>query len=169
MTDQAIDYALRPTAILDHEDIEQPIRNALAEDRMHATADLPGLTLRLDYCTYADGTPLWDAPLNGASGMVIARRADGHTIEISADGQDWDGLTAALLDLMGDWDEQVALALTEARAAARKVNRLKEELRAAQATERAASVRAVRLGETAYRVAKTTGRSQVAIGTWVKK
>lgn len=168
MTDLPLDLDLMPGTICDRDDIEPKIREALTDTPAHTTVELPGVTLTLDFCSYPDGTPIWDAPLNGKIGGVRATRADGEVLDLTIDGQTWDTLTDDLLSFMEGWPAMVGSRLTVARDAAKRRNRLEDELNLARAAEREAVIAAHRAGATGYRLAKITGVSQQTIGRWVR-
>lgn len=168
MTDLPLDLDLMPNTICDRDDIEPKIREALTSAPAHTTVELPGVTLTLDYCSYPDGTPIWDAPLNGKLGKVRATRADGEVLDLPIDGQTWDELTDALAAFMEGWPAMVGSRLTVARDAAKRRKRLEDELNLAKAAERDAVIAARRAGATGYRLAKITGVSQQTIGRWVR-
>lgn len=168
MTDLPLDLDLMPDTICDREDIEPKIRKSLADAPAHTTVDLPGVTLTLDYCSYPDGTPIWDAPLNGKLGSVRATRADGEVLDLPIDGQTWDELTDALTTFVEGWPAMVGSRLTVARDAAKRRKRLEDELALAQQAAREAVITAHQAGATGYRLAKITGVSQPTIGRWVR-
>lgn len=167
MTDKHLDTDLMPDVIRDRADIEQPIRDALADAPDHASVDLPGMRLDLDYCCYPDGTPIWDKPLNGKAGGVRATRADGEVIELTIDGQSWDTLTTDLLTFMDGWSAEVGSLLTELRITASRRKRIEEELQRVKAEERRQVVAAVHAGATRYRAAKVSGLSKMTVGRWM--
>ncbi|WP_147592774.1 hypothetical protein [Corynebacterium provencense] len=169
MTDLPLDLDLMPDTIADRSDVEPKIRSALADAPAHTTVDLPGVTLTLDFCAYPDGTPIWDAPLNGKTGGVRATRADGEVLDLTIDGQTWDELADALVTFMEEWPAILGSRLTVARDAARRRKRLANELKQAKHAERDAVIAAHKAGSTAYRLAKITGMSQATIGTWTRK
>lgn len=168
MTDQPLDLDLMPDTICDRTDVEPKIREALADAPAHTTVDLPGLTLTMDYCSYPDGTPIWDRPLAGKIGGVRATRADGEVLDLPIDGQTWDQLTTGLVDFMDEWPAMVGSRLTVARDAAKRRKQIEGELNLARADEREAVIAAHRAGATGYRLAKITGVSQPTIGRWVR-
>lgn len=168
MTDLPLDLDLMPNTICDRDDIEPKIREALADAPAHTTVDLPGVTLTLDYCSYPDGTPIWDAPLRGKLGSVRATRADGEVLDLPIDGRTWDDLTDTLVIFMEKWPAMVGSCLTVARDAAKRRKRLEDELNLARTSEREAVIAAHRAGATGYRLAKLTGVSQPTIGRWVR-
>lgn len=167
MTDMPIDLDLMPETIADRDDIEPKIREALHDSPAHTTIGLPGLTLTLDWCAYPDGTPIWDAPLNGKIGGVRATRADGEVLDLDLDGRDWDDLTTRLVDFMEDWPAMVGARLTVARLASQRRKKLEDELNLAKHAERKAVVAAVRAGTTQYRTAQVTGVSKMTVGRMV--
>ena len=168
MTDLPLDLDLIPATICDRDDIEPKICEALADAPAHTTVDLPGVTLTLDYCSYPDGTPIWDAPLNGKLGSVRATRADGEVLDLPIDGQTWDELADALATFMEGWPAMVGSRLTIARDAAKRRKRLEDELALAKQSEREAVIAAHQAGATGYRLAKITGVSQPTIGRGVR-
>lgn len=168
MTDLPLDLDLMPDTICDRDDIEPKIREALTDAPAHTTVGLPGVTLTLNYCSYPDGTPIWDAPLNGKLGKVRATRADGEVLDLPIDGQAWDELTDDLVAYMEGWPAMVGSRLTAARDAARRRKHLEDELNLARAAEREAVIAAHQAGATGYRLAKITGVSQQTIGRWVR-
>ncbi len=168
MTDMPLDLDLMPDTITDLDDVEPKIREALQDAPAHTSVELPGVRLDLDYCSYPDGTPIWDSPLAGKIGGVRATRADGEVLDLTIDGQTWDTLTADLLSFMEEWPAILGSALTVARDAANRRKRLADELNLARAAEREAVIAAHRAGATGYRLAKLTGMSQQTIGTWVR-
>lgn len=169
MTDMPLDLDLMPDTIADRDDIESKIREALADAPAHTTVDLPGLTLTLDFCAYPDGTPIWDAPLNGKTGGVRATRADGEVLDLTIDGQTWDELADALVTFMEDWPATLGSRLTIVRDAARRRKRLANELNLAKAAEREAVVAARAAGATGYKLSKITGLGQTTISRWTRE
>lgn len=154
------------------EDWEPMIREALqdADQPRHVTITHPAITLRLDQCVYADGTPVWDHPLVGASGTVTATRADGQETTISLeDGHGWEEIADLLDEVMDGWAEKVMQALSELADTEQQVVRMEADLRRLK-SERAEQARyAARLGVTQYRIAEVVGRSQTSVSGWLGK
>lgn len=166
MTDNITLYQdFLPRYSTEREDVEPAIREALAEDWLHAIVEMDGFTLYLDHCAFDDGTPRWDYPDKPGS-EIRAVRADGEKTTIYLDkGEGWDDLCARLAEFMDGWDTLIMETLSEARHYARKVDAAKKALEEARARQRWAVKAAVQAGSTMYKVSKVTGRSRPAIST----
>ena len=152
----------------EREDVEPAIREALAQDWLHAIVKMDGFTLYLDHCAFNDGTPRWDYPDKPGS-EIRAIRADGEKDTIHLDkGEGWDELCARLAEFMDGWDTLVMETLSEAQHYAHKVDQAQKALDDARTQQRWAVKAAVQAGSTKYRVAQVTGRSRPAIADMTK-
>lgn len=152
----------------DRDEIEPAVRAALKADHKHATAQLNGISITLDYCAYLDGTPLLDKPLAGSLGAVILTRADGETIELPVDGMTWEALADEVEGLLDGWDGAVMEALSDAYAAMRKIEKLQGEIMLLERDRNRSIKRARELGISQYSVAKQLGKPQPTIARWSK-
>lgn len=166
MTDHIVLYQdFLPRFSTEREDVEPAIREALAQDWLHAIVKMNGYTLYLDHCAFDDGTPRWDYPDKPGS-EIRAVRADGEKITIHLEkGEGWDTLSEHLADFMDGWDTLIMETMSEAKHYARKVDEAQKALDEARARQRWAVKAAVQAGSTKYRVAQVTGRSRPAIAT----
>lgn len=169
MTDHIVLYQdFLPHFSTEREDVEPAIREALAQDWLHAIVKMDGFTLYLDHCAFNDGTPRWDYPDKPGS-EIRAIRADGEKATIRLDkGEGWDQLTERLADFMDGWDTLVMETLSEAQHYAHKVDQAQKALDEARTQQRWAVKAAVQAGSTMYKVAKATGRSRPAIADMTK-
>ena len=155
---------------LDHEDVEPTIRTALdGATSTTVECELPPLTLTLEWCTRGDGTPMWDAPISGHPGKVIAVRPDGETLTIPLDdGHGWDDLAEKLVDFSGSWEYEANHALDLVRSATRQLKDAENTARIKRGKLDEAIRDAHRQGVTMYKLAKSTGFSQPTIKRIVK-
>lgn len=154
-----------PATVTSREDIEAPIREALAtQDRGTVTVEVPGATLTLSWCDYPDRTPIWDKPLPASLGKVTAHRPDGKEATwMMAEVPTWEALAEALADFQDGWDAEVLEALSEAAAWAQREQQIKAELQRARSQRTAAMRRAERAGVSRYRIAQATGITQAGV------
>lgn len=162
-----VDQGLRPRVVQHRSDVEPKIRAALRASPADAVVDLPGLRLELLSCASSDGTPVWDFPSVSWSSLVRVRRADGVRVDHNPAGEDWDRLTAVLVEFLAGWDIEVVRALTVARDAAHQRRGAEAALETARAAERAATVAAHSAGASWTRIGKVIDRSPTVIKKWI--
>ena len=159
-----------PETISDQADIEQPIREALADAPAHVIVDVPGMRLQLDFCCYPDGTPLWDKPLNGSLATVTAHRPDGETLTIPlSDAHGWKHLTSELMEFQEPWEEDVTLAMGRLAHTGSRYKQLEAELKELGHERRAMVLECAKLGVIPARLAEAARTSQTAIGKMLPK
>lgn len=155
----------------DTADWQPMIREALAGNGGHlrALATHDAITLDLRYCAYPDGTPIWDKPIHGHGGMIIATRADGHTIEIPTDdAHDWDTLASRLDGVMAGWGQEVMVTLSELVDTDRKIRDMETRLRDLKVARKSRAMDAHRLGVKPWTMHKATGRALTSVLVWLK-
>lgn len=154
-----------PATVTTRADIEAPIREALStQDRGTVTAEVPGVTLTLTWCDYADRTPIWDKPLPASQSTVTAHRPDGQEVTwMMEEVPTWEALAEALADFQDGWDTDVLEALSEAAAWTQREQQIKAELQRARSQRTAAMRRAERAGVSRYRISQATGITQAGV------
>lgn len=123
----------------------------------------------LDGCTYPDGTPIWDTPLVGHSGVVTVFFHDGRVEKLTTeDGHTWETLISWLESLVGGWDTEMAEALSDLVGKDSEIREIEKQL-ATLKTERATiAKRAHLLGASKYLMAKITKRAETTAAAWLK-
>lgn len=163
---------MRDTQIpdLEIEHVEPAIRAALdGATSSTVECELPPLKLTLDWCVRGEDTPIWDSPINGHPGKVIATRPDGETLTIPLDdGHGWEELAERLVDFSGSWEYEAKHALRAVRSQTMQLQEAERKARIQRGKLDDAIRAAHEQGVTMYRLAKATGFSQPTIKRIVK-
>lgn len=157
----------------DSADWKDHIVQAIADapNRQHVTIDnVQGIDqLTLDGCTYPDGTPVWDAPLVGHSGVVTAYFRDGRVEKLTTeDGHTWQTLIEWLEGLVDGWDTLVAETLSDLYGKDTEIRKVEKQLAKLKEERVQIAKRGRLLGVSDYRMAQVVGRAKTTIASWLK-
>lgn len=159
--------------IFDSADWKDIIIEAIADapNRQHVTvSNVQGIDqLTLDGCTYPDGTPVWDAPLVGHSGVVTAYFRDGRVEKLTTeDGHTWETLISWLGSLVDGWDTSVAEMLSDLYGKDMEIREIEKRLAKAKDERVQIARRGRLLGVSDYRLAQVVNRAKTTIASWLK-
>lgn len=134
----------------------------------HVTAIATGVILNLEYCVEPDGTPIWDSGTLNSDAKIVAIRGDGVQKIIQIDNfTSWDSIAECLDVFMTDWEEKAAQAVDRLVARAMQIADLNDQIDQLEREEKLDVKAAYRLGVSKYRIAKSTGRAETTINTWI--
>lgn len=142
-----------------------------APNHRHVTiSNVQGIDqLTIDGCTSPDGTPVWDAPLVGHSGVVTAYFRDGRVEKLTTeDGHTWETLIGWLESLVDGWDTSVAEMLSDLYGKDTDIREIEKRLAKAKDERVQIAKRGRLLGVSDYRMAQVVGRAKTTIAAWLK-
>lgn len=123
----------------------------------------------LDGCTYPDGTPVWDVPLVGHSGVVTVFFHDGHVEKLTTeDGHTWEVLIEWLESLVDGWDTDMAESLSDLAGKDSEIRKLEKQIATLKAERATIAKQAHLLGASKYLMAKITKRAETTAAGWLK-
>lgn len=159
--------------MLDSADWKDLIVTAIQEapNKLHVTIGetMSIKQIDLDRCTYPDGTPVWDAPLVGHSGVVTVFFHDGHVEKLTTeDGHTWEVLIHWLESLVDGWDTQMAESLSDLAGKDAEIRRVEKQLATLKTDRATIAKRAHLLGASKYLLAKITKRAETTAAAWLK-